>query len=154
MRTQGILLVWDATLFMRLCSTDGGSSHLFVPLTDFRCLVTGAKPNQWEQIGSELVTRLDQYSNALLRNIQRFIEIGDDGGAEIIQGSCVGCLAHLAVLCDFISRLGPNSKLQMDTICDLSLERLGRLTQETNFDEYTYLDVLLKVCHLVNLLHP
>ena len=77
------------------------------------------------------------------------MEIGDDHGAEIIQSSCVGCLAHLAPLCDFISRLEPNSKPQMDAICDSSLERLGRLTQEMNFDEYTYLDLLLKVRHSV-----
>ena len=33
----------------------------------------------------------------------------------------------------------------MDVVCDSSLERLGRLTQEVNFEEYTYLDLLLKV---------
>jgi len=38
----------------------------------------------------------------------------------------------------------------MDAICDSSLERLGRLTQEMNFEEYTYLDLLLKVRHPVD----
>ena len=97
-----------------------------------------------------MVIRLDEYSDTLVRNIRRFTEIGDDHGAEIIQSSCVGCLAHLALLCDSISRLEPNSKPQMDAICDSSLERLGRLTQEMNFEEYTYLDLLLKVRHPVD----
>ena len=73
------------------------------------------------------------------------MEIGDTHGAEIIQNSCVGCLAHLSVLCDFIGRLEPNSKPRMDTVCDWSLERLGTLTTGMSFDEYTYLDLLLKV---------
>lgn len=33
----------------------------------------------------------------------------------------------------------------MDTVCDLSLERLGHLTQEMRFEEYTYFDLLLRV---------
>ena len=112
--------------------------------------LTGVKSSRWKEIYDELAVRLDEYSDTLLRNIRRFIEIGDSLGAEIIQSSCVGCLAHLAVLCDFVSRLEPNSKPQADAICDSSLERLGRLTQEINFDEYTYLDLLLRVRHPVS----
>ena len=93
--------------------------------------------------------RLDEYSDTLLGNIRRFIEIGDIHGAEIIQGGCVGCLAYLAVLCDLLGRLEPNSKPQMDAVCDSSLERLGHLTQEMDFEEYTYLDLLVKVRHPV-----
>ena len=96
------------------------------------------------------MTRLDEYSDTLLENIRRFVEIGDRHGAEIIQGGCVGCLAYLAVFCDLVGRLEPNSKPQMDAICDSSLERLGRLTQEIDFEEYTYLDLLVKVRHLVD----
>ena len=93
------------------------------------------------------MTRLDQYSTVLLRNIRMFMEIGDNYGAEIIQSSCITCLAYLAVLCDFVNRLEPNSGPQTNAICDSSLERLVRLTQEMNFDEYTYLDVMLRVRH-------
>ena len=92
-----------------------------------------------------LVTRLDEYSGTLLRNIRTFLQIGDTQGAEIIQSSCVGCLAHLAVLCDLIGRSQPNTKPRMDIVCDSSLERLGQLTQEMNFEEYTYFELLLKV---------
>ena len=93
----------------------------------------------------ELVTRLDEYSHILLRNIRKFLQIGDGQGAGIIQSNCVGCLAHLAALCELIGWLEPNSKPQMDTVCDSSLERLGHLTQEMSFDGYTYLDLLLRV---------
>ena len=108
------------------------------------------KPDKWEQICHELVARLDEYSDTLLRNMRNFLHIEDRQGAEIIQSSCVGCLAHLAVLCDLVGRLEPDSKPQMDAVCDSSLERLGRLTQEMRFDEYTYFDLLLMVCHWVD----
>ena len=77
--------------------------------------------------------------------MRKFLEIGDIRGAEIIQNSCVGCLVHLAILCDFIGRVEPNSKPRMDAVCDSSLERLVYLTQEVNRNEYTYFDLLLKV---------
>ena len=113
-------------------------------------LVIGVKPDQWKRICAGPVTRLDEYSDTLLRNLRTFLQIGDIQGAQIIQSSCIGCLAHLAVLCDLISCSDPNSKLQMDTICDSSLERLGNLTQEMNFEEYTYFDLLLRVRHRVD----
>jgi len=109
------------------------------------------KTNQWGRIYDGLVTCLDEYSDTLLRNVRTFLRIGDTQGAEIIQSICVCCLAHLAVLCDLISRLEPNFRLQMDAVCDSSLERLGHLTKEMNFEGYTYLDLLLKVCHRVEL---
>ena len=145
MRTQGILLVRDAVLIMSFCSADSKLSYFPVRLIDPLCFVTGVKPDRWKQIRDDLVTRLDEYSNTLLRNVRTFLQIGDTQGAEIIQSSCVGCLAHLAVLCDLISRSEPNSKLRMDTICDSSLERLGRLTEDMSFDGYTYFDLLLRV---------
>ena len=98
------------------------------------------------------MTRLDEYSDTLLRNMRNFLQIKDQQGAEITQSSCVGCLAHLAVLCDLVGRSEPNSKPQMDAVCDSSLGRLGRLTQEISFDEYTYFDLLLMVRCWVNLL--
>jgi hypothetical protein len=147
MRTQGILLIKDAALFMSITSAEGGLSHPVVSPSDPLCFGIGTRPSQWKEICDELVTRLDRYSNVLLRNIRAFTEAGDNYGAEIIQGSCIPCLAYLAALCGFASRLEPNSGLQVHVICDSSLERLGRLTQEMKFDEYTYLDVLLRVRH-------
>jgi hypothetical protein len=78
------------------------------------------------------------------------VEVGDSHGAKIIQNSCVGCLARLAVLCEFIGRKEPNSKPQMDEICDWSLEQFGNLTQGICLDEYTYLELLLKVRRLID----
>ena len=91
------------------------------------------------------MTSLDKCSDTLLRNVRTPQEIGDTQGATIIQSSCVGCLVHLAVLCDLVSRLEPDLRPQMDAVCDSSLERLGRLTEEMSFEEYTYFDLLLKV---------
>jgi hypothetical protein len=107
--------------------------------------VTGNNLVQGKEAYCRAVARLREYSGALLWKIQEFQGIGDILGAQIIQRSCVGCLAHLAMLCDLTGRLAPNSKPQMDAFCDSSLERLGNVTQGVNFEEYTYLDLLLKV---------
>ena len=103
------------------------------------------KPGQWKQLCDQLVTHLDGYSDVLLRTMWEFLEIGDSHGAEIMQNSCVCCLAHLAMLCNLISLVEPNSKPRMDAVCGSSLERLGHLTQEVNRNGYTYFDLLLKV---------
>lgn len=125
MRTQGILLVRDA--IVAFSSADR------------------AEPGQWRQLCEELVIHLDEYSDTLLRNARTFLQLEDTQGAGIIQSSCVGCLAHLAVLCDLVSDLEPDSKPRMDAICDSSLERLGQLTEEMSFEEYTYFDLLLRL---------
>ena len=109
------------------------------------------KPGQVRQILDEVVPDLYRYCETLLRNARRFVEIGDIHGAEIIQSSCVCCLAHLAVLCNLTGWLEPNSKPQMDEICGWSLEQLGDLTQAMRFDEHTYFDLLLRVRHSVDL---
>ena len=145
MQTQGILLVKDAILLTNFCSTNRG---YFVPTSTSvnpRYFNTGAKPGEWYLRRDQLVIRLDEYSDTLIRNLQRFLEIGDNRGAEVIQRSCVTCLAHLAVLCDLTSGLEPNSKPQMDAICDSSLERLSHLARSMRIDRYTYLDILLGV---------
>jgi hypothetical protein len=114
--------------------------------TNPSCFNTDAEPGGWHQMRDQLITRLDEYSDTLLRNLRRFLDVGDIRGAEVIQRSCVTCLAHLAVLCDHTGRLEPNSKPQMDAVCDFSLERLGHLTRDMRIDGYTYFDTLLGVC--------
>ena len=104
-------MVKDVIVFINLCLTDDGPPHLVISPIDPRCCPTGVNPGQWRPICDELVTRLDEYSNALLRNIWRFVSIGDIHGAEIMQSGYVGCLARLAVLCVLIGRLGPNSRI-------------------------------------------
>ena len=61
----------------------------------------------------------------------------------MLSSSCISCLAHLAVLYEAVSRMGP--RVKMYSLCDLALQRLGTLTSELNHDEYTYLDLLLGV---------
>ena len=123
MRTQGILLVRDVVFTMSFCSTDSGPFLLPVRMIDPLRFVTGVKSDRWEQIRDDLVTRLDEHSDTLLQSVRTFLQIGDTLGAEIIQSSCVGCLVHLAVLCELTSCSEPNSKPRMDVACDSSLER-------------------------------
>ena len=92
------------------------------------------------------MTLLDTYSQTLLSNLQRFEELRDNGGAWMIRGSCVNCLAHLAVLCQALGDAEPASRTRLDILCDSTLERLGKLAESMCMEEYTRLDLLLKVC--------
>jgi hypothetical protein len=69
----------------------------------------------------------------------------------VISSSCIACLAHLAILCEAVCRTNPVRSFELRNLCDSALERLGTLTSELDFDEYTYLDLLLGVrlslCH-------
>jgi len=62
----------------------------------------------------------------------------------VLSSNCIACLAHLAILCEVAGRTGL-PQLEMYNLCDLALQRLGTLTSELHFDEYTYLDLLLGV---------
>jgi len=98
----------------------------------------------WIQSCDQLVFLLDNYSQTLLSNLQRFQELGDKSGAGMIRSSCVDCLAHLAVLCEALGQIEP-TRTQLDTLCDSSLERLCELTRDVRMEEYTRLDLLLGV---------
>ena len=92
------------------------------------------------------MTLLDTYSQTLLSNLRRFEELRDNGGAWMIRSSYVSCLAHLAVLCQALGDAEPAPQASLDTLCDSTLERLGELAQSMCMEEYTRLDLLLKVC--------
>jgi hypothetical protein len=77
--------------------------------------------------------------------MERFHELGDNSGAEVIGSSCIACLAHLAVLCEAVCQTDPAGRFESYSLCDSALERLGALTPGLCFDEYTYLDLLLGV---------
>lgn len=100
---------------------------------------------QWRQSFDHLIALLDGYSDMLLRNLQRFVDIGDNIGAEIIWSSCVTCLAHLSALCELIGRMEPTSNVAMNSLCDSNLEKLGQLTEDLRVEGYTHLDLLLGV---------
>jgi hypothetical protein len=91
------------------------------------------------------VTLLDDYSQTLLANLQKFQELGNANGAGIIRASCVNCLAHLAVLCETLSKVEPTSRVGLDTLCDSTLEQLGALARDMCVEEYTRFDLLLGV---------
>ena len=92
-----------------------------------------------------MVALLDDYSRTLLSNLQKFQELGNKAGAEVIGTSCVNCLAHLAVLCDTLSKIEPAPQMELDVLCDSTLERLGELARDIHMEEYTHLDLLLGV---------
>lgn len=92
---------------------------------------------------------LDDHSQALLSNLQRFQELGDNSGAGMIRGCCVNCLAHLAVLYKALCQTGLVSQAESDTLCDSVLERLSELSKDIRVEEYTRLDLLLGVRHSV-----
>lgn len=76
--------------------------------------------------------------------MKTFRERGDESGANVIGSSCIACLTHLAVLYEAVSRMGPVAGCACD-LCDSALRRLGSLTSDLHFEEYTYLDILLGV---------
>ena len=147
MRTQAILLVRDATLFLDIL-LDGGEC---VALGIRRLIGQTSQPisvhksSQWRQSCDQLITLLDGYSETLLRNLRTFIEIGDNSGAEMIWSSCITCLAYLTALCELVGRTEPTTSLAMNALCDGNLEKLGHLTEDVRLEEYTYLDLLLGV---------
>ena len=99
----------------------------------------------WRQSCDQLVTLLDEYSRTLLSNLQKFQELKDTRGAEMISASCVNCLAYLAVLCETLSRMEPTPQTRLDTLCDSTLEKLSGLARDMYMEEYTLLDLLLMV---------
>lgn len=95
-----------------------------------------------------LACTLDIYSNALMGNLQRFIELGDRSGAEMIWTCCVSCLGHLTALSHLISQREPALRESMEGLLDLTLNRLGGLSRKVRVELYSYFDVLTGVCIL------
>ena len=62
----------------------------------------------------------------------------------MIGSCCIACLAHLAIIYEVICRTGAVTE-EMWNLCDSALRKLGRLTSELHFEEYTYIDLLLGV---------
>ena len=147
MRTQGILLVRDAVMHLSVLPTDGeccvsasaGSGRSLTSCT------LGVKLGLWRRSCNQILASLEEFSQSLLNNIKRFREHGDKNGVDVIGSSCIACLAHLALLYEVYCRIDPVAG-ETYNLCDSALQRLGTLTSELRFDEYTYLDLLLGVC--------
>ena len=63
----------------------------------------------------------------------------------MLGSNCIACLAHLAILCEEVAGRTGLPQLETYNLCDSTLQRLGTLTSELHFDEYTHLDLLLGV---------
>ena len=87
---------------------------------------------------------LEDFSQNLFDNVEVFRGYGDKAGADLIGSSCIACLTHLAALYEVIGRMYPDAG-EAGNLCDSALRRLGNLTSDLRFDEYTYLDLPLGV---------
>ena len=146
MRTQGILLVRDAIMLLTFLPVDGEHSESGSPVIQPKSnsAVPGARLGLWRRSCDRVIASLDEFSQNLLDNVTTFRERGDASGVDVIGSSCITCLAHLAVLYEVVGRMDPDAK-EVYNLCDLALQRLGRLTIDLRFEEYTYLDLLLGV---------
>ena len=99
----------------------------------------------------QLVRTLEGFSNSLLGNLERFIDVGDGSGVGTIWTCCVTCLGHLAALCHFVGQTEPTSRSSMDDLCDMTIEKLGNVSHEAHIEEYTHFDFLTGVGNLVDL---
>ena len=80
-----------------------------------------------------------------MRTLERFVSIGDTSGVETIWTCCIICLAHLAVLCHFMSQTDTTSSISMNGLYDLTLDKLGNLSLGVHIEVYSNFDVLTGV---------
>lgn len=148
MRTQAILLVRDTVVVLGLRPTEGENRfiHSAAPAVNHVLRSQEIQLDFWRRSCGHLVTHLDSYARTLLSNLQRFQGLGDKSGAWIIRGSCINCLAHLAVLCENLCQMEPAPRTELLSLCDSALERLSELTKNMHTEEYTRLDLLFGVC--------
>ena len=108
-----------------------------------------AADSDYIQVDSEKVHQLalvlGRFSDSLMENLERFIEIEDSSGIETIWTCCVTCLGHLAALCHFISHAVPTLSGSMDDLCNLALDKLTSLSHEVRIEECSHFDVLTAV---------
>jgi hypothetical protein len=145
MRTQGILLVREAIRFQGILTADREHHMLGWTLSDLTYPTPGVKFSPLRKSCDRMLQSLEEFSQKLLDDIKTFRQHGDKNGADIVSSTCVTCLAHLAVLYEVIGRNDCSAEAKTDDLCDSALRRLGTLTSELHFDEYTYLDLLLGV---------
>lgn len=107
-------------------------------------LVTDDAISPWES-SRQLALSLDKISNTLIRNLQRFTELGDTSGVETIWACCIMCLGHLTALSHLISQREPALANSMNDMCDLALDKLGDLSSEVHVEVYSYFDILTRV---------
>ena len=80
-----------------------------------------------------------------MRNPQRFIEVGNSSGVEMIWTCCVTCLAHLTALSHLIGQTELTLGGPMNDLFDLTLNKLGALSRDIHVELYSYFDLLTGV---------
>jgi len=146
MRTQGILLVRDAVSVLNSHSTDSKTNFnvslglQLIPTPSGTGMASGRRESR-----RRLVLALDRFSNALMGNLQRFIEVDDNRGAWTIWTCCVTCLGHLAALCHLVSQTESTLSGSMEDLYDVTLDKLANLARKVHIEEYSQFDVLTGV---------
>ena len=107
--------------------------------------VPGVRLGFWRRSCDQISVLLEDFSRNLFESSRTLREQQNESGTDIICSSCITCLAHLAILCDVVCRTDPAIGPEMYELCDSALQRLGMITSEYHFDEYTYIDLLLGV---------
>lgn len=92
-----------------------------------------------------LVHTLDTFSSDIMKHLQRFTNIGDINGAEMIWTCCVICMAHLAALCHRMSQTDPAWSVSMNDLYNLTLDKLGNLSLEDRIEAYSHFDLVTGV---------
>ena len=93
----------------------------------------------------DLVHALDGFSNHLVESLQRFVTIGDTGGAETIWTCSIMCLAHLAALSHLGSQTNSASSASMNGVYYQTLDKLVNLSLEAHIKYYSNFDLLIGV---------
>ena len=88
---------------------------------------------------------MEKFSDALMKNLERFIEVEDISGVETIWTCCITCLGHLSALSHLVGQTVPVLRGSMDGLCDLSLDKLTSLSHEVCIQEYSHFDILTGV---------
>ncbi|KAF9779639.1 hypothetical protein BJ322DRAFT_1088430 [Thelephora terrestris] len=89
-----------------------------------------------------MVHALEAFSDDLLRNLQRFMSLGDTDGIETIWTCCIICLAHLAALCHFLSQTDTSSSTPMNYLYDLTVDKLCNLSLEVHIEKHPHVELL------------
>jgi len=105
----------------------------------------GARLGLWWRSCDRGIVSLEEFSQNLLGNVIPFREHGNESGVDVTGSSCITCLAHLAILYEVVGRIDSDAREIMYNLCELALQRLGKLTFDLRFEEYTCLDLLLGV---------
>ena len=145
MRTRGILLIRDAIFVLGVYPTQSKPWVVQFELDHDLKVVLAAMLKDWRLLCGNMIRRLQAHTDALQRHLEWFSSVGDKESSDVIRSNCISCLAYLANLYLTIAPTDHHTAPAMERCCDATLTTLGRLTEATVMEEYSYFDLLLGV---------